>query len=336
MLSVITVLRLLAASQVILSSLALATSDNPPRVRWLGAALGLGVVGYLAAPIVLLGDSSAPFRVLVFAAECIPLLLFAFAWTVFEDAPRWSESMAVAGCIYLLVAAWMTADRSSVAALPYAMQVAKLGFALGAIYMIWRGREEDLVEARLSLRPLFMAALAVAVIIVISVELISRWRVPVLIELVGMALILLLSFAINLAFLKRNPGFALMAPRVEQIPAQQPADPLLTELLRLMTQQRLYAEHGLRIGDLARRLNVPEHQLRRAINRQLGHRNFSQFVNGYRLEEAARRLCSEPRTPVLTLALDVGFRSMSSFNTAFRAQYDAAPTAYRAKALSVS
>ncbi|NIM18801.1 MAG: helix-turn-helix domain-containing protein, partial [Candidatus Latescibacteria bacterium] len=37
----------------------------------------------------------------------------------------------------------------------------------------------------------------------------------------------------------------------------------------------------------------------------------------------------EPRTPVLTIALDVGFRSLSSFNTAFRAHYGKTPTGYR-------
>ena len=182
----------------------------------------------------------------------------------------------------------------------------------------------------------FMAGLALAVVVVVSVELVARWQVPALIEVVGMGVILLLSFAINLAFLKFNPAFALVATAAEPALQLRSPDPIIAELLRSMTEERLYAEHGLRIGELARRLKVSEHQLRRAINRQLGHRNFSQFINRYRLEEASQRLISEPRTPVLTLALDVGFRSMSSFNTAFRAQFGTAPTAYRARALSNS
>ena len=67
-----------------------------------------------------------------------------------------------------------------------------------------------------------------------------------------------------------------------------------------------------------------------------GRRNFNQFINRYRVEEAARRLVDEPRTPVLTIALDVGFRSISSFNTAFRAHYRKTPTDYRKSRLADS
>jgi AraC-like DNA-binding protein len=96
-----------------------------------------------------------------------------------------------------------------------------------------------------------------------------------------------------------------------------------------MSEELEYTNHKLRIADLAARLKVPEYQLRRTINRNLGYQNFNQFVNRYRVEEAARRLTDEPRIPVLTIALDVGFRSISSFNTAFRARYGKTPTDYR-------
>ena len=83
----------------------------------------------------------------------------------------------------------------------------------------------------------------------------------------------------------------------------------------------------------ASRLKVPEYQLRRTLNQNLGYRNFNQFINRCRIEEAARRLRSEPRTPVLTIALDVGFRSISSFNSAFRSHFQDSPSAYRARTL---
>jgi AraC-like DNA-binding protein len=106
-------------------------------------------------------------------------------------------------------------------------------------------------------------------------------------------------------------------------------DGLVGELNMIMSGDRAYADHDLRIADLSASLKVPEYQLRRTINRSLGYRNFNQFVNRYRIEEAARRLIDEPRIPVLTIALDVGFRSISSFNAAFRAHYQMTPTNYR-------
>jgi hypothetical protein len=49
-----------------------------------------------------------------------------------------------------------------------------------------------------------------------------------------------------------------------------------------MDEEQLFREHNLTIADLAERLKVPEHNLRRLINTTLGHRNFNAFVNGYR------------------------------------------------------
>ena len=100
-----------------------------------------------------------------------------------------------------------------------------------------------------------------------------------------------------------------------------------------MDDGQTYSDHNLRIADLAATLRVPEYQLRRTINRSLGYQNFNQFVNHYRIEAAARRLIAEPRTQVLAIALDVGFRSISSFNTAFRAQHQMTPTDYRRNTL---
>jgi len=101
-----------------------------------------------------------------------------------------------------------------------------------------------------------------------------------------------------------------------------------------MRSERLYADHDLRVASLASMLNVPEYKLRKKINQQLGYRNFNQFVNRYRIEEAGVKLREDMRKPVLSIALDVGFRSISSFNTAFQAQFGVSPTKYRSEILT--
>ena len=76
--------------------------------------------------------------------------------------------------------------------------------------------------------------------------------------------------------------------------------------------------------------DIPEYRLRHLINRQLGHRNFSTFVNGYRLAEAEAALGDpgQAEVPILTIALDAGFGSMGPFNRAFKAQTGLTPTEY--------
>ncbi|NYZ16807.1 AraC family transcriptional regulator, partial [Azospirillum sp. RWY-5-1] len=92
---------------------------------------------------------------------------------------------------------------------------------------------------------------------------------------------------------------------------------------------------GLTVGALAAQVGVPEYRLRRLINGRLGHRNFAAFLNAHRLEAAATRLAdaAQARTPVLTIALDLGYGSIGPFNRAFRARFGTTPTEHRRAAL---
>ncbi len=99
-----------------------------------------------------------------------------------------------------------------------------------------------------------------------------------------------------------------------------------------------YQVSGLTIAMLAATLDYPEHQLRKLINSRLGFRNFSAFLNSYRIP-AAQAMLADPakaRTQVLAIALDVGFASIGPFNRAFRELTGVSPTTYRRKELSQS
>lgn len=68
--------------------------------------------------------------------------------------------------------------------------------------------------------------------------------------------------------------------------------------------------------------------MRKQINQSLGYTNFNAFLNHYRVEAARKRLV-ETSLPVLTIALDVGYGSIASFNRAFKEIAGVTPTAYR-------
>ena len=110
---------------------------------------------------------------------------------------------------------------------------------------------------------------------------------------------------------------------------------LLAKLEAFMAEGGWKTE-GLTIGAVARTLETPEHQLRRLINRRLGHRNFADFVNGHRIEAAKRRLADpgDARTTVAAIAFDLGYGSLGPFNRAFRAATGATPTEWRKQAFS--
>ena len=98
--------------------------------------------------------------------------------------------------------------------------------------------------------------------------------------------------------------------------------------------EKVYRQEGFGVAALVAALDVPEYRLRRLINQRLGHRNFSSFVNGYRLAEATAALAdpAQADVPILTIALDAGFQSIGPFNRAFKAHTGMTPTAYRKQA----
>ncbi|MDU6560307.1 MAG: helix-turn-helix domain-containing protein, partial [Streptococcus vestibularis] len=66
-----------------------------------------------------------------------------------------------------------------------------------------------------------------------------------------------------------------------------------------------------------------------------GHRNFSAFLNRYRLDDAKAAL-SDPGqrdVPILTIAIDAGFQSIGPFNRAFKAATAMTPSEFRRQAL---
>jgi AraC-like DNA-binding protein len=84
-------------------------------------------------------------------------------------------------------------------------------------------------------------------------------------------------------------------------------------------------------ASLATQLGAQEYRLRRVINRHLGFRNFNDFLDHHRVRDA-RIVLADPdhaRVPILTLALDLGYASLSPFNRAFKAQTGLMPSEYR-------
>ncbi|WFL79069.1 helix-turn-helix domain-containing protein [Altererythrobacter arenosus] len=100
-------------------------------------------------------------------------------------------------------------------------------------------------------------------------------------------------------------------------------------------EQGFYRTSGLSIAGLADHLGAPEHRLRALINQRLGHRNFSAFLNRHRIAEAREILADRERVslPVLTIAMDLGYNSLPTFNRAFREETAMTPTDYRREAI---
>ena len=105
---------------------------------------------------------------------------------------------------------------------------------------------------------------------------------------------------------------------------------LKSELVALMAKEHPYRDPDLTLSDLAEQLSTSPHKLSEVLNQELAQ-TFYDFVNSYRVGDVRQRLVerTSQHLSVLTLALDAGFASKSTFNQVFKKLTGQTPSSYR-------
>ncbi|WP_417667191.1 helix-turn-helix domain-containing protein [Roseibium sp.] len=115
-------------------------------------------------------------------------------------------------------------------------------------------------------------------------------------------------------------------------PAQSTDDAaLMARVKTLMDEGQLYLDPNLSLGQMSRRIRVPEKQLSAAINRATGE-NVSRFINAHRIEHACRLM--QAGSSVTTALYSSGFNTKSNFNREFLRVKGCAPSTWLSKATS--
>lgn len=101
------------------------------------------------------------------------------------------------------------------------------------------------------------------------------------------------------------------------------------QLNQLMESEKPFLSNNLTLIELARKLNTNSNYLSKVINDTTG-KNFNQYINHFRIEEACKRLSGESShyLTIEGIALSVGFKSKSAFNTAFKKSLSITPSEY--------
>ena len=105
---------------------------------------------------------------------------------------------------------------------------------------------------------------------------------------------------------------------------------LSKQLVMIMEKEKIYCDEDLSLPRLSKAMDVTTHQLSQFLNKHY-NKNFNNFVNGYRIEEAKKVLIEEPARNTLSIALAVGFNSYSAFHAAFRKATGFSPAGFRKK-----
>ncbi len=282
-------------------------------------------------------DTGVWASVLNLVRNTAPGLFMIQAHRLFVDGERFPRWLLVAFALQLglELIAFCLPVRGMLNAVPAALEMMFGGLALYWTLAQWPA---DLVEIRRRARAVVFVVVALNMIaptlLLRLIVLPGAWSFYVHTLLSGFTFLV----AASLLVLDGETGPALLGTSasastvIAPSAPDQPDETTLQILRRLIEVDKVFLEPDLRLSGLAQRAKVPEYRLRRVIHVRLGHRNFNAFLHSLRVGEACRLLLDAQarRTPILTIALSVGYGSVNSFNRGFREVMGCSPSDYRA------
>jgi AraC-like DNA-binding protein len=227
---------------------------------------------------------------------------------------------------------------------PFGGTVSRLGSLPPMImvgHVVWVAlseRSTDLVEPRRRARLLLVLAPLLALLVSLLTESMDNPHLAAILRSALGVLPVQLALLFWLSSMRADPlQFKPQARAIADEPRVDPKDLALhRRLMQVIETDHVYLRPGLTIDELADLLKAPTHQLRHLINTGMGFRNFSAFLNGYRLAHAKSALSDldRARDTVLAIAYEAGFSSLQSFNRVFKEMVGQTPTDFRSAALS--
>jgi len=99
----------------------------------------------------------------------------------------------------------------------------------------------------------------------------------------------------------------------------------------LLVNEQLFLQANLKVSNIARKIDLPEFRISKAMRNHLNAKNFNQYVNELRVNYARKILedSNKLHWSVLVVGLESGFASVGSFTRSFKAQCGVTPNQYR-------
>ncbi len=219
------------------------------------------------------------------------------------------------------------------------MDIAMLIFVGFAIYWTLKGWRADLVEDRRVFRWFIITVQGALIFAVVFVENFlldggsTAYPVEQAIIIYAIAALALAMVLVAMRFDYVSLGSVIR--KVAELREESGSEVVkafdIDSFDRAFRDGQMYREAGLTISMLAKKLKLPEYRLRTFIHKQLGYRNFNAMLHQYRIEDAGAVLSDKENhnLPVLTIALTVGYQSITPFNNAFRELKGVTPSEFR-------
>ena len=132
-------------------------------------------------------------------------------------------------------------------------------------------------------------------------------------------------------FERRQHSLSFLSPTIKyQNKAINDAEAvsIAERLPQLFTEDKIHLNPNLKLLDVAQQLQTKKHTLSQYLNDTMGQ-SFSNFVNQYRVESAVEMLRSNKILTIEGIGNECGFKSNTTFYTAFRKQVGMTPAQYK-------
>ena len=139
-------------------------------------------------------------------------------------------------------------------------------------------------------------------------------------------------YFLTIVGLKQSNLFVKNGRYDHSIYSDQQLESCYTKLMQLFSVEKPFRDPSLTLPKMAKQIGVSNNLLSETINKKSGV-NFPDFINNYRVKEAQTLLGSADfeNQKIAAIAYEVGFNSLSVFNSAFKKFTSETPSTYRKK-----
>lgn len=339
------VIRLMVLGQLLLLGSLLLREPNSV-IRQLLIAAGFSVAGLVMLTAPIPDEQYGLLRnLLLMLTDTFAFIFWFLIRYQFDDdfqPSRWPWPIKLLLGLFALVFIYALGVQAGLTPLHDLIHAAGLALVLHSGYIAARGFRDDLLDTRRRARIIVVLVISLYSTVLVFFEFADdRFRNAALFGLINASVLLMAStvavgrlFRLHYEPAKRAVEVTELAqpdPLEPRVPVLSPADARLAQPLDSFIAARGYHQNALTITSLAQQLGCQEHRLRRLINQTRGYRNFNGLLNDLRIADAMERL-ADPAfddTPVLSIALGLGYDSIGPFNRAFKTKTAQTPGEFR-------
>ena len=280
------------------------------------------------------------FYVSIFSSSLLPLLVYLIAHRTFQNNVKFNFShyfllffsVGIAGTLVGLVL--FTKVISDYLWIFYFIFFPQL---LLTVYNCCFSHDSFLVESRFSFKNIFIVTLVFYCILSAMVYSHDRNNMHHWQSYINPLVLMVITSIFNLHyFFDGYRMFGNMETKLVQDSSEIKYDQLqrIQRLLeKAIDKKKIFKNKNLTISDLSKETNITQLQLRHFINKKLDYRNFQDFINQKRLQEA-KRLLTDPKNStkkIIQIAMLSGFASTTSFNRLFKQYIHHSPSEFKKK-----